>query len=378
MRSSTRLGLSFVAVLALSALFAGASFGAAADGRDQGRAVFVLTDNTTANQVVAYDRAADGSLKQAGSYATGGKGGVLAGSVVDHTASQGALAYDASRGLLFAVNAGSSTVSVFRVSGDRLALTQVVGSGGSFPVSIAVHGGLVYVLNALNGGSVQGYALFGDFLLPLLGSGRPLELNPAATPQFTTTPGQVAFSPDGSKLIVTTKGNSSAIDVFRFGRAGYLSFAPVVNVVPGAVPFAVSFDHAGNLVVAEAGTNALATFSLNSDGTVSPLDTVATGQAATCWVAAAGSFFYASNAGSGTLSDFASGAGGSLTLLGTTPTDGGTVDAAATPDGSFLYVQTGALGNVDAFRVNGDGSLTAVGAVTVPGAVGGEGIVVTG
>jgi 6-phosphogluconolactonase (cycloisomerase 2 family) len=52
------------------------------------------------------------------------------------------------------------------------------------------------------------------------------------------------------------------------------------------------------------------------------------------------------------------------------------VDGAATPDGSFLYVQAGAHGIVDAFRVNDDGSLTAVDSVTVPDAVGGEGIVV--
>ncbi len=44
-------------------------------------------------------------------------------------------------------------------------------------------------------------------------------------------------------------------------------------------------------------------------------------------------------------------------------------------DGSFLYVQTGAQGHVDAFRVNADGSLSPIGSVTVPGAVGGEGIV---
>ena len=102
----------------------------------------------------------------AGSYATGGRGGILAGSVVDHTASQGSLTYDMRHGLLYAVNAGSNTISVFAVRGDRLALRQVLGSGGTFPVSVAVHGDLVYVLNALNGGSVQGYRVLGSFLVP--------------------------------------------------------------------------------------------------------------------------------------------------------------------------------------------------------------------
>ena len=339
--------------------------------------MFTLTDNTAGNQVVAYDRAADGSLTAAGTYATGGLGGVLAGSAVDHTASQGALAYDQTLGgrLLLAVNPGSSTISVFKVAGDGLALSQVLPSGGSFPVSITTHGNLVYVLNALNGGSVQGYFVLGDHLLPLPGSTRQLGLNPLATPQFTNTPGQVAFSPDGTKLVVTTKANGSAIDVFRVGFLGYLSSSPVVNAEPGAVPFAVSFDAAGNLVVAEAGTNALASFALSSDGTLTPLNTTATGKAATCWIARDGNYFYASNAGSASESVFASGSGGSLSLLGSASTDAGTVDAATTSDGRFLYVQAGGPGNIDGFRVNGDGSLTAVGSVTVPGAAGSEGIV---
>ena len=75
------------------------------------------------------------------------------------------------------------------------------------------------------------------------------------------------------------------------------------------------------------------------------------------------------------MSGFQSGAGGQLTLLGNTTTDPGTVDASASSDGRFLYVQTGAAGIVDEFHVNADGSLTGVGSVTVPGAVGGEGIV---
>src|SRR5262249_18470117 len=157
--------------------------------------------------------------------------------------------------VLLAVNPGSSTVSVFRIVGDTLRLTETVPSGGTFPVSIAVHGGAVYVLNALGGGSVQGYLLLRDHLLPLPGSPPrgSLGLDPNGSPQFPRTPGPVAFTPDGSKLIVTTKANGSAIDVFRVGLFGYLSPAPTVNSEPGTVPFAVAFDGAGNLVVAEAG-----------------------------------------------------------------------------------------------------------------------------
>ena len=344
-------------------------------GRGADHAVFVQTDDPAGNQVVAYSRAANGTLTAANTYATGGLGGVLSGSVVDHLAPQGSLAYDQRHALLYAVNAGSNTVSVFSVRGSHLSLNQVLSSGGTFPVSVAVHGDLVYVLNAENGGSVQGFAVLLDRLIPLPGSNRPLGLNPAATPQFTNTPGQVAFSPDGDELIVTTKANGNDIDVFGVGFLGYLSAGPVVNSEPGTVPFAISFDRAGFLVVAEAGTNSLATFKLNRDRTITQVASVPTGQAATCWVAAVDGLFYASNAGSASVSGYRSGAGGQLALLGATATDPGTVDASASSDGRFLYVQTGALGIVDELDVNPDGSLTEIGAVTVPGAVGGEGIV---
>ena len=381
MRMFTGLAATAGALVGLSALVAAPAtagaqglFGGQPFGAGAGDAVFVQTDNTAGNTVVAYARAADGALTWEHTTPTGGLGGVLNGSVVDHLASQGSLTYDRDHALLYAVNAGSNTVSVFSVRGDQLTLRQVVGSGGAFPVSVAVHGNLVYVLNAEDGGSVQGYAVALGRLVPLPGSDRLLGLDPTATPQYTNTPGQVAFSPDGSQLIVTTKANGNDIDVFRVGPWGYLSASPVQNAQPGAVPFAVSFDPAGHLVVAEA-SGAVATFVLDHDGTVTQLSTVPTGESATCWIAPAAGYFYASNAGSATVSGVQVAGGGQLTLLGTTGTDPGTVDASASSDGQFLYVQTGGNGIVDEFGVHTDGTLTEIGSVTVPGAVGGEGIV---
>jgi 6-phosphogluconolactonase (cycloisomerase 2 family) len=372
--AAVALGVAFA--LPAPAFAAAAHHAASTNDRATGadHAVFVQTDDPAGNHVVAYHRSANGALTLAGTYATGGHGGVLDGSVVDHLASQGSLTYDRDQGLLFAVNAGSDSVSVFSASGDHLTLRQVVGSGGEFPVSIAVHDDLVYVLNAENGGVVQGYGLFNDRLVPLRGARADLGLDPDATPQFTSTPGQIAFSPSGQQLIVTTKANGNDVDVFRVGYFGELS-APTVNALPGAVPFAISFDHARNLVVAEAGPNAVASFALSHNGTISALHSVATGQTATCWIASAQGNLFVSNAGSASVSRIQPGAGGSLTLLGATTTDAGTVDAAASVGGRYLYVQTGGNGIVDGFRVGSDGSLTALGSVTVANAVGGEGIV---
>jgi 6-phosphogluconolactonase (cycloisomerase 2 family) len=378
MRALNRLG-SAVAAAAITAAAATALAGPAsaatahhfAGGGD--RAVFVQTNNAAGNQVVAYHRSSDGTLTWAGSYATGGLGGQLSGSVVDHLASQGSLTYDQQHALLYAVNAGSNTLSVFSVRGDTLRLRQVVRSHGAFPVSVAVHGDLVYALNAENGGSVQGYRVLFGHLFPIRGSNRALGLDPTATPQFTNTPGQVSFSPSGAQVIVTTKANGNDIDVFAVHFDGRLSHSPVVNSEPGTVPFGIAFDQAGHLVIADSGTNALASYVLGPDGTVTLIGSAASTQAATCWVARDGSFFFASNAGSASESRY-SATGGNLTLLGQTPTDPGTVDATVAPGGRFLYVQTGGNGIVDEYQVGAGGSLTAVGSVTVAGAVGGEGI----
>ena len=337
--------------------------------------VFVQTDAQAANHVVAYDRAANGALTQAGSYATGGAGGALTGAVVDLTASQGALTADRDAALLYAVNAGSNTISVFGVDGDQLHLDQVVGSGGTFPVSISVHGNQVYVLNARDGGSIQGYRRHAGQLEAVPAWHRTLGLNPSATPEFTHTPGQVAFTPDGRHLVVTTKAASNSILVFNIDRGDELADAPVVRAETGTVPFAVAFDARAHLQVADAGTNAVSTYDVARDGSLTFLGSTATGQRATCWIASSGDLLAASNAGSATVSTLVATAAGAPTLITATAAGPGTVDASFTPDGRYLYVQGGGTGEVDAFSVNGDATLTPIGSATVPNAVGGEGIV---
>ena len=261
MKNSTRFGSLAVAVTAAAGLAvgptAGAAFATPASPSHQERpaatpsrhAVFVQTDDVNGNHVAAYAQGRDGRLTLTHTYATGGKGGILPTSVIDHTASQGAVTYDRAHQLLYVVNAGSNTVSVFGVDGDRLQLRQVLPSGGVFPVSVAVHHDVVYVANAQEGGSVQGYRVFGRVVVPIRAWNRPLGLDPTLT-AFTQTPGQVAFSPDGSQLLVTTKANTDSIDVFALGRFGGPVGSVVHNVRAGSVPFALDFaarrDRAGH------------------------------------------------------------------------------------------------------------------------------------
>ncbi|MFD3523313.1 lactonase family protein [Streptomyces sp. NPDC058653] len=368
-----------VAVAASMATLAAAPAAAEQDRHAKGHGggpVFVQTDDVRGNKIVAYHRAPDGKLHKRAVYATAGKGGVLGGSVVDHLASQGSLTYDARHRLLYAVNAGSDTLTVFAVDGERLHRKQVISSGGTFPVSVTAHGDRVYVLNARKGGSIQGYRLTAKVLERVKAWNRALRLDTGTAPEFTHTPGQVAFTPDGSRLVVTTKMGGNSIEVFDLDRTGAPAAEPVVSSKPGSVPFGLTFDRHGRLVVADTGPNVVLTFRIEKRGDATLLDDTPTGQQASCWIVRVGDRFYVSNAGSNTLSGFRQHGGARLEPLGNTPTGVGTVDAAVSPDKRYLYVQTGGVGAVDGFRVNDDGSLTKISITPVPDAVGGEGIVV--
>ena len=70
--------------------------------------------------------------------------------------------------------------------------------------------------------------------------------------------------------------------MFSVDRHGLPAASPVVNPAPGQVPFAVAFDPAGHLEVANAGSNSVTSYVLRDDGRLTALATVATGQQATC------------------------------------------------------------------------------------------------
>src|SRR3954447_23095826 len=75
-------------------LVAPAAVGAPYDGSRSGL-VFLQTNDTAANSVAVYDRHTDGSLTAAGTYPTGGRGGLLDAPKTDQLASQRSVTYDA-------------------------------------------------------------------------------------------------------------------------------------------------------------------------------------------------------------------------------------------------------------------------------------------
>ncbi len=350
-----------------------APFGPGQPGQGLGHAVFVQTDNPAGNQVIVLSEHNDGRLSEREVVPTGGLGAQASGSAVDHLASQGSLVFDPSHRLLFAVNAGSGTLSVLSADGRDVSLQQVLSTGGEFPDSIAVYGNLVYVLNAGGTGSVTGYQVLGEQLVPIPGSSRSLGLDNTNPPNFLESPGEVGFSPDGSELLVTTKSSTNAVDVFSVGPGGQLSASPVVNSDASNVPFSFAFTPNEQLVLAEAGPSALHTFSLGAGGTLNSLSpSVGDGQTALCWVTPAGGFYYVANAGSNNLSAYSVAANGTPSLVGPTgvvaSTDAGPIDMAASANGNYLYAEAGGAGAVDEFQVNSDGSLSPLGSVAGLGA----------
>ena len=369
MKGSIR-SLIVTSVLGAAAVVAAVPAQAAGDGA--GRAVFVQTNNPAGNSIATFDRNSDGTLTYVASYATGGAGGRAAGAGSDPLASQGSLTLVPDAGLLLAVNAGSDSISVFDVHGDRLHLEQTLPSGGPFPTSIAVHDGIAYVLDAGGQGFVSGFRITGGGLHPIASSTRGLGLGNATLPFFLSAPAQVGFTPGGDHLIVTTKTNNT-VEVFSVAPDGRLGAAPVKNAAPG-VPFAFEFGGPNSLVLNFAATSSLQTFAVNPDNTITATGApTSDGQAALCWITAAGGFEYASNTGSGTISQFQVN-GATVALVSSTAGTGvsGATDSASS--GGFLYVQSGLSGTVHAFSIGAGGSLAPIQVAAVPGGGSQEGI----
>lgn len=340
-------------LLALAALTPAGANAAGAAG-----AVYALSNSPFGNSVIAYDRAADGTLTAAGTYATGGTGTGAS------LSSQAAVALSDDHRFLFAVNAGSDSISSFRIRGGGLELASTVPSGGDMPTSVTHRQGLLYALNAGAPNSVVGFSVARDGTLAPLGVSAPLSA-------AQTAPAQVELSPDGSVLAVTERA-TNRIATYAVGPGGSLA-GPFVADSTGPTPFGFEFDKRGTLVVSDAGPGGGASsYRIGPDGFAVPVTPlVVTGQRAACWIEITknGRYAYTTNAGSGNISGFAIGHDGSLSLLdadGVTAQLGGNpTDLAQSGNGHYLYARIGATNTIAGFRIGEDGSLSPVAAAPV-------------
>ena len=299
-------------------------------------AVYFMTNATDgANEVIMHQRMMDGRLGMAMAYATGGSGAGMGpmAPFADPLGSQSAIVMSDKHKMLFAVNAGSNDVSAFHAQESKLMLMKKVSSGGNFPVSLAVHGDWLYVLNAGGDGTLMGYTIQGDgALTPMMNAMRSLSYGGKTPPYVFEAPGQIDFSPDGKKLIVIEKGINAAdhstnkIHVYKVDGMGMVSENATVSVSYGHFPFASTFTSRGQLLYA-----------------------------------------YITNFASGVITGYRVAEDGCLTRLNEngvtihTGKDSYPTDLIATPDGRFLYALLPGLKQVAAYQVNMDGSLVSLG-----------------
>jgi 6-phosphogluconolactonase len=348
----------------LSAAFCVGALAPSAFADGANGAVFVMTNAADKNEVIAYERNAAGSLQERARYNTEGRG---SGGQIDPLQSQGSLAFSPDGSLLYAVNAGSGTVTSFRANGANLIYAGHAPSGGSEPVAVAQFGDLVYVVNAGAAGSVVGFHVDA--------SGH-LQQIPGSTRFLTGTyvgGASISFRPDG-QFIAVVEREANNLDTFAVNADGTLG---TIHSEPSPDPgaFSAQFAPDGALLVSETGpagasdASAISSYVVNADGTLTAVAlSVPTFGDGNCWNAITpdGKYVYVSNSASGSISGFAIGNGGTLTPIGNTvlatlPSGSTNLDMATTADGRFLYTLDAGAGSIGIFSIGDGGVLTFIG-----------------
>lgn len=381
-------------------------------------ALYAGTNILSGNSVAAYGRNADGTLSPIAAFATGGLGASLdTGNGSDPFLAAGSITTADGRFLLV-VNAGSNTLSSFRINPDfGLTLIGSAPSGGVGPVSIAYRNGLVYVANVdADGvftdatdqmGSLSGLRLntTTGVLTPIAGSTRTLGARPA----------DLAFAADGANLVVSAvnagsanlaSGSNAELSSFDVAGDGTLSAGPLSEVAstPPNSPdgrnlataigfeiverdgrtFVVSTEAREFLpiglpgTVAQFQTGSVSTWELLADGTLSARSQdVLTGMSfesgpdSACWLVFSPdrTRFWVASESSATISSFTLNADGTLTLVGSieaagVPFNPAAADPAAGADGfvdiaisgdDFLYQLLSKAGEINAYSIGADG-----------------------
>jgi len=345
-------------VLGASAALAILAGPAAAGAMADPGALYSQTNAPAGNVVQKFDRGADGELAPAGTFSTGGAGLATLGG------RQGAVELSDDESTVYAVNAGSNTVSVLRVTKAGLALEDVVASGGVAPASVDERDGRVWVLNSGGTPNVTAFRATHDSLAPIAGGTQDL---PGAVGAA-----QVSASPDGKRLVVSER-LSNRLETLALDSAGRPD-APVVTGSSGAVPFGFAFGHRGDVIVSEAGGGTVSSYRAGAGGALSAITaSLPVGFGAPCWVAVSpnGKLAYTGNA-SGSISGFDVAPDGSVSAIGPTAFAASPRDLDFSRNGRFLYLvspgNAATGGRVTGYRVAGDGSLEQV--TSVPAAPG--------
>ena len=359
MRSNSMLTLVAAWALGTTALSHASDLGEPQHQTRARSSVYTQTNAAEGNEILVFARGPGGKLKLSQRVRTHGLGTGMG------LGSQGALALSHHGRFLYAVNAGSDSISVFARGRRGLILIDRVASGGDQPISVTVNGNLLYVLNAGEGNNIAGFRIARNgHLSPLTGSTQPLSAQ-------GVQPAQVQFNNNGDFLLVSEKATNH-FDLYSVSADG-LASGPFVKMSSGMTPFGFEFDPRDRPVVSEAFGGAPAASAVSSydfDAADTPLEVISgsvpSGQGAACWVAITrnGHYAYIANTGSGNISAYAIARNGELALVGNgvsgeTGADSAPQDLALSRGDRFLFVLTPGSGMVQSFETAVDGSLQA-------------------
>jgi len=228
-------------------------------------AAYFITNEPTGNFLLAADIGTDGRLTLRRAIDAGGLGahGITSPNGPDPLFSQGAIKASSTGNIVATVNAGSNTLAVFKINpNDPTSVTMIgkpVGSGGEFPMSLAINKAGNTVCS-LNGGAVNGVNCFKvdqqKGLVPMTNTARALKLNqttPATGPAGTAS--HIVFSEDNKQLIASVKGvppQPGFLAVFDVSSDGSLSqdFQSVAPEKGGLLPFSMTVIPGKNAILA--------------------------------------------------------------------------------------------------------------------------------
>lgn len=323
--------------------------------------VYTMDNAATGNNVLVFKRAANGTLSSSAIFPAGGTGtGAGLGS-------QGAMVADKNHHL-FVCNAGSNSITVFRINGLSLTKVDKISSHGTMPISVTVHDSLLYVLNAGDAGNISGFRIHSDGTLKYISkSTRKLSSD-------TSGPAQIEFNHAGTQLVVTEKA-TNLILTYSVHANGTTDNA-VKHPSAGTTPFGFEFGRHNELIVSDAfggapNESAMSSYKLTNNGNLTLITgPVATNQTAACWVAVTddGRFCYTTNTGSNSISGYYISDEGKLKLIDANGITGVTgvapIDMALSRESKFLYALNSGSGSISAFKVTFNGGLNSLGDIS--------------
>lgn len=315
--------------------------------------VFILSNQTSSNQILSYRRSADGTLSYGAAYPTGGTGtGAGIGS-------QGAIILTQDSKFVLAVNPASNSISSLRIDNNGLKLISTVNSGGLLPVSITQYGKLVYVLNGGGDANIAGFEINSyGILSPVKNSAKPLS---APAPG----PAQISFVQDGHVVAITEKGTNTitTYTIRENGTPGMMNTLASANPTPfGFAPGRNNVIYVSEAVGGAPNVSTVSSYYIAPNGKITLVTgPVSANQSAACWVAITkdGKYAYTTNTASNNVSSFRINGMGSVKVSSAIAAAAGTgpIDAAIDGGSKYLYVLNGGSQNISTYNIEAEGVL---------------------